>query len=58
MDPEQTLVDLLLAIRNNEKADAQYHAEELADWLSKDGFMPNVDHAIAKYQNSASAVLQ
>lgn len=43
MDPKETLKLLLLALLANEKAEAQDHAENLAEWLSKDGFIPQLD---------------
>lgn len=45
MDPVETVLALLVALAGNERAEAQDHADALADWLSKDGFTPKIDQA-------------
>ena len=55
MDPTETLSQLLIALAEDDKAAAQDHAENLADWLSKDGFVPDVPKAIADYYRSVKS---
>lgn len=43
MDPYETLMLFLLALAKNARAEAQDHADSLADWLSRDGFNPVVN---------------
>ncbi len=42
MDPKQCLIDLLYALATNERQDAIDAATGLADWLNRDGYIPEV----------------
>jgi hypothetical protein len=41
MDPNATLVSLLAALEDGDKATALDAAEALTDWLRRGGFMPD-----------------
>lgn len=45
MDPKETVLNMLIALASNERAEAQDNADALADWLSRDGFTPKIDSA-------------
>lgn len=57
MDPEETLILLILALAAHMRQEAQEHADALADWLSKDGFCPTIDERfLSKLQYRLSSV--
>jgi predicted Zn-ribbon and HTH transcriptional regulator len=63
MDPNETLTELLKSINNDDREEAIEHLENLADWLKKGGFMPeliqsNVEEVTFKfmYENQNKAV--
>lgn len=43
MDPRETLLMMLAAIVSGERQEAQDAADNLANWISKDGFLPKLD---------------
>lgn len=43
MDPNATLVALVLACQHGESANARDHARDLYEWLAKDGAVPTID---------------
>ncbi len=45
MDPKETLKLLLLALLAGKRDEAIEHADNLANWLSRDGFIPQLDGA-------------
>lgn len=46
MDPTQALSEALTALLENDRDSAVDSLENLAGWLSRGGFFPNVDSAI------------
>ncbi len=42
MDPTAALADILTMLSTGEVEDAVHALRDLADWLEKDGYMPNV----------------
>ena len=49
MDPTETLVLILDALRDGAKEEAIEHMDNLTEWLSRKGFCPDVAEAIRKH---------
>jgi hypothetical protein len=48
MDPTECLAEILLALREDRKGDAIQGMENLAGWLQRGGFSPDVDDALKR----------
>lgn len=55
MDPTTCLMELLLSLSESDKDGGHIHADDLVAWLSKGGFTPDVDKAIAEFNRRREA---
>lgn len=53
MDPNATLADLLIALRTGDRDAAESACLNLANWISKGGFLPELRKALEKTEGLA-----